>query len=185
MYGKLRQTELQRKSTLHAEYAHIDAAFDTGGQKSKQEKKEAHKAKRRAKKGSEAGEASSLSTEAPTAEALAAVGASQMSQAAAERQAEIDQKKAAWQQRTQAAAPGAKPGDAPDPVQQSGDHAVPSQQAGDGGAESKVGTAADVSSASASCSSNGEEEDVEVNAANNGQVCHSSGCSIMCTFTVK
>ena len=113
-----------------------------------------------------------------------------MSQAAAERQAEIDQKKAAWQQRTQAAASGAKPGDAPDPVQQSGDHAVPSQQAGDGGAESKspeVGTAADVSSASAddaSSSSSGEEEDGEVNAAKNGQVCHSSGCSIMCTFTL-
>lgn len=99
-----------------------------------------------------------------------------MSQAAAERQAEIDQKKAAWQQRTQAAAPGGTPGDANGSAQQSGDHVGPSQQAGDGGAESKiseVGTAADVSSASAddaSSSSSGEEEDAEVDVVDNGQV---------------
>lgn len=77
----------------------------TGGQKSKQEKKEAHKAKRRAKKGEDASAASSaLLNSAPTAEALAAVGANQMSKAAAERQAEIDKNRTAWQQRTQSAA---------------------------------------------------------------------------------
>lgn len=114
------------------------------------------------------------------------MGASQMSQAAADRQADIDQKKAAWQQRTQAAAPGAKPGDTQGHAQQSGDHVGPSQQSGDGDAESKVpevGATADGLSASAddaSSSSNGEEEDGEVDAADNGQVCHSSGCWMMC-----
>ena len=77
-----------------------------GGQKSKQEKKEAHKAKRKAKKGAaDSSDTTTLSKEGPTAEALAAVGATQMSQAAAERRAQIDKNRAAWQQRTQAAAP--------------------------------------------------------------------------------
>lgn len=81
-----------------------------GGQKSKQEKKEAHKAKRRAKKGEDASAASSaLLNSAPTAEALAAVGANQMSKAAAERQAEIDKNRIAWQQRTQSAATAVPP----------------------------------------------------------------------------
>lgn len=79
-----------------------------GGQKSKQEKKEAHKAKLKAKKGDDASAATTaLLNSTPTAEALAAVGANQMSKAAAERQAEIDKNKLAWQQRTQAATSGA------------------------------------------------------------------------------
>ncbi len=79
-----------------------------GGQKSKQEKKEAHKAKLKAKKGDDASAASTaLLNSTPTAEALAAVGANQMSKAAAERQAEIDKNRVAWQQRTQAATSGA------------------------------------------------------------------------------
>ncbi|KAL0022374.1 hypothetical protein WJX77_005710 [Trebouxia sp. C0004] len=75
-----------------------------GGQKSKQEKKEAHKAKLKAKKGDDASAATTaLLNSTPTPEALAAVGANQMSKAAAERQAEIDKNRLAWQQRTQGA----------------------------------------------------------------------------------
>ena len=79
-----------------------------GGQKSKQEKKEAHKAKLKAKKGDDASAATTaLLNSTPTAEALAAVGANQMSKAAAERQAGIDKNRLAWQQHTQAATSGA------------------------------------------------------------------------------
>ena len=152
--------------------------MDTGGQKSKQEKKDAHKAKRRAKKGTEAAEASSLSKEAPSAEALAAVGASQMSQAAAERQAQIDQKKVAWQLRTQAGAPAATPGDASGPPQQIGDHAAPSQQVGDDTAAPR-GSEEDGSAEDASSSSSEAEEDGEVDVANNAQVRHGRDCWII------
>ena len=113
-----------------------------------------------------------------------------MSQAAAERQAELDQKKAAWQQRTQAGAPAATHGDAASPTQQLGDHAAPSQQtaddgAGDDGAASRVaeeGAAGDASASAedASSSSSEAEEDGEVDVAKNAQVCHGRDCWIMC-----
>lgn len=66
-----------------------------GGQKSSQDRKEAHKAKRKAKKGEDAANGPAAITAAPTAEALAAVGASQMSKAAQDRRQEIDRNKAA------------------------------------------------------------------------------------------
>ena len=144
-----------------------------GGQKSKQEKKEEHKAKLKAKKGSEAAEASTLSKDAPTAEALAAVGASQMSQAAAGRQAEIDKKKTAWQQRTQAAT--AASGEVAGPTQNSGDLVGPSQQTGDDGAapgDPDQGAAAEspASAEDASSGSSEAEEDGEVDVADGAQV---------------
>ena len=69
--------------------------WHAGGQKSSQDRKEAHKAKRKAKKGEDAVNGPAAITAAPTAEALAAVGASQMSKAAQDRRQEIDRNKAA------------------------------------------------------------------------------------------
>ncbi len=103
--GKKESSCLLLMSEQWSEYLKGDVA---GGQKSKQEKKEAHKAKLKAKKGDDASAATTaLLNSTPTAEALAAVGANQMSKAAAERQAEIDKNRLAWQQRTQAATSGA------------------------------------------------------------------------------
>lgn len=71
------------------------ACICVGGQKSSQDRKEAHKAKRKAKKGGDTASGPSAITAAPTAEALAAVGASQLSKAAQERRQEIEKNKAA------------------------------------------------------------------------------------------
>ena len=159
-----------------------------GGQKSKQEKKEAHKAKRKAKKGAaDSADRATLSKEGPTAEALAAVGATQMSQAAAERQAQIDKNRAAWRQRTQAAAPDAasaagdvsgpsqQPGDDAGPSQPSGSDAGLSQQAGsDLAASGTHGTGNEAESAEsaedAGISSSEAEEDGELDTAGGAQV---------------
>ncbi len=155
----------------HLRQPHLDhmdeCACRAGGQKSKQEKKEAHKAKRKAKKGDDASAASAaLLNSTPTAEALAAVGANQMSQAAAERQAQIDKNRTAWQQRTQAAASGAA-----ESKQTSGEGAGPNQRPGDGsetnGAQERADQKPVEDDADGSTSS---EEDEEVDNAGSGQV---------------
>lgn len=172
-------------------------ATSSGGQKSKQEKKEAHKAKQKAKKGGDATDTTAPSKEAPTAEALAAVGANQMSQAAAERQAQIDKNRAAWQQRTQAAtstgdasaqdvsAGDASAGDASGPEGQSGGSkgkagvgSGPGQLAGDRSdglgdqqAEAAAESAESADDASSSSSEEEqEEEEGEVDTAGSAKV---------------
>ncbi len=172
-----------------------------GGQKSKQEKKEAHKAKLKAKKGDDASAATTaLLNSTPTAEALAAVGANQMSKAAAERQAEIDKNRLAWQQRTQAATSeaasanhaasggavtagpasdsqaisgAANAGDAPAASQVSAGHTN-----GPRGiqAETKQRLAGDAGGTNGSTSSS-EEEEGEADTAGSGQV-HDMHCNV-------
>ncbi len=176
-----------------------------GGQKSKQEKKEAHKAKLKAKKGDDASEATSaLLNSTPTAEALAAVGANQMSKAAAERQAGIDKNKLAWQQRTQAATSeaasanhaasegAATAGAASDSQAISGaanaEDAPAASQVSAGHtdgprgiqAETKQQMAGDAGGTHGSTSSSEEEEEGEADTAGNGQV-HNMHCK--CTTT--
>ncbi len=166
-----------------------------GGQKSKQEKKEAHKAKLKAKKGDDASAASTaLLNSTPTAEALAAVGASQMSKAAAERQAEIDKNRVAWQQRTQAATSGAASANhaasggaisagaasdspaIPGAANAGGAPAASQVSAGDTNgprgfqAEAEQQVAGDAGGTSGSTSSNEEEEEGEADTAGSGQV---------------
>ena len=148
----------------------------TGGQKSKQEKKDAHKAKRRAKKGGDSCDAAALSKEAPTAEALAAVGANQMSQAAAERQAQIDKNRIAWQQRTQGTASNgsASAANASGPSPQPKDAASPRLHNDAGVAERIVDSAAESAESaeddSSSSSSEEGEESAELDTTNGAQV---------------
>ena len=154
-----------------------------GGQKSKQEKKEAHKAKLKAKKGDDASAATTaLLNSTPTAEALAAVGANQMSKAAAERQAGIDKNRLAWQQHTQAATSGAASANhaasAGPATAGAGDAAAASQVlAGHTGgprgtqAESEQQVAGDAGGTNGSTSSSEEEEgEGEADTAGSGQV---------------
>ena len=163
-----------------------------GGQKSKQEKKEAHKAKLKAKKGDDASASTTaLLNSTPTAEALAAVGANQMSKAAAERQAGIDTNKLAWQQRTQAATSGAASANhaasgGAATANAGGATAASQVSAGDTDgprgiqAETKQQMAGDAGGTRGSTSSSEEEEEGEADTAGNGQV-HSMHCK--CTTT--
>ena len=100
--------------------------FFPGGQKSSQDRKEAHKAKRKAKKGEDAANGPSALTAAPTAEALAAVGASQLSKAAQERRQELERSKAAASGTDQSATAPAG-------------HALPAAHAAAGGAAERRG----------------------------------------------
>lgn len=103
-----------------------------------------------------------------------------MSQAAADRQAQLDKNKAAWQQRNEgvaatAASGGAAIGDAGGAGQSSGDRLGPSQQAGDvsaahGDLESGAAAESSASAGEASSSSSGAEEDGPGLAAKGAQV---------------
>ena len=184
---------------LHRVFLTVDIFLCAGGQKSKQEKKEAHKAKRKAKKGDNASAATTaLLNSTPTAEALAAVGANQMSNAAAKRQAEIDKNKIAWQQRRDEA--GACPavdaasgagtsgkaaptagGDAAGFRECAGDAVGAHQHVGDANRtqnEAKEGQAGEAPASSGSVgdetdgSTSTSEEEEEVDVTSSGQVLH-------------
>lgn len=140
-----------------------------GDQKSSQDRKEAHKAKRKAKKGEDAANGPSALTAAPTAEALAAVGATQLSKAAQERRRELD--------RSKAAANGASQSSTAEPAvernsgataetsggQKGRAHAVPAGRAWDEAEEVEV---------SAESSSEGEE--AQLDSAGGAEVCTSA-----------